>query len=136
MSTNFTYCKKIAGFDISIWLVMISTILISVLLVGFKILKPVELAPLTITIVGENQSARDNNEYRIGERIYLKALGAEDAVVHWDMGDGTIKDTINHLDYIYSNAGTYTVIASSAKGKQKTKATIIVLAASTQTKWT
>ncbi len=136
MSNNFTYTKKLGGFDISIWLVMSITMLLSGLLFSFKLFKPAATQPLLITVLDRNQLERENNEFFIDEKIYIQIKGSEDTALNLDFGDGNkLVTSSQNIEYTYTSSGLYTLNIASINGKQSSSI-IFNIKEAEKMKWT
>lgn len=117
------YSRQWLGLDYKVVISFIVTLLLALILFGFKLATHVTCSPVTITTTGEIKAAQ-NNTFNINEKIQFQASMSHAQEIEWDFGDGSKKLTGNKVQHRYLVAGKYFV---NVVVNNKCKETFMVL---------
>ncbi len=105
------YSKRRMGLDNKVWLAMLATLLLSIILFGFKIANHVRCTPVVIAAKG-TMTHRSANAFYVDERISFTAAMGHLQKVEWDFGDKSAAATGEKVIHAYTDEGVYLVTAT------------------------
>lgn len=117
------YSRQWFGLDYKVVISFLVTLVIALILFGFKIATHVTCSPINITTAGEIKTTQDNI-FNINEKINFQAGMSHAQDIEWDFGDGTKKVKGDKVQHRYLVAGKYFV---NVLVNKKCKETFMVL---------
>lgn len=101
------YSRQWLGFDNRVWLALLATVVLSLVLFGFKMISHVACTSVTLSAKGNLEHKRSNVFY-LNEEVVFTARMQHAQSIAWDFGDGTTGsgDSVKHT---YKAEGIFNV---------------------------
>jgi PKD repeat protein len=126
MNAETIYTRRIMGLDKNIWLTMLVVAVLSLGLLGYKIIDNKNARPCTPFIISVTTPGTENDSvFTAGEMLLIKAIASSGVQLNWDYGDGSQEEVGSIKTHKYEKPGLYS-ITTSLNGRCETVKRIIV----------
>jgi PKD repeat protein len=122
MTSNRIFTRQLMGLDYRVWRVMLIISILSVGLLGYRLIESKKCIPVNFSI--KTISPHTDSTYSTGETLSFVASANKDEI-SWDFGDNTAKVTGQYVTHIYQNRGSYKITASTGTNCETTISIVV-----------